>query len=185
MDGIDGNKIRLLRKKLGISAEELANMIGFTPSYISQVERNKIEPSLSGLKKICNGLNVSIYEFFDDSEEKYYVINRANRKVVVSKDKPNINLITPTNEIENVEPKFCVYELKLKPNEADSNVPYMLNCHKTIIVKSGVLSINLKSKNIVLEEGDSIFLTNNTSHMCYNPTWQETEVICVTSNLSI
>ncbi|MFA9424259.1 MAG: helix-turn-helix domain-containing protein, partial [Sedimentibacter sp.] len=42
---MDGNKVRKLRKFNGMTIDDLSEKSGFTSSYISQVERNLIEPS--------------------------------------------------------------------------------------------------------------------------------------------
>ena len=47
-----GDKIRALRKKIGMTQKELAEQVGLTPSFISQLEKNLISPSLDSLLKL-------------------------------------------------------------------------------------------------------------------------------------
>ena len=59
-------RVRLLRVKLGISQEELAERAGLHRTYIGMVERMERNPSLICIHKIAQGLNISIKELFED-----------------------------------------------------------------------------------------------------------------------
>ena len=48
--------------------KELAREAGMSISYISQVERGEIDPSLSSLRKIASVLQVPLYLLLDDIE---------------------------------------------------------------------------------------------------------------------
>ena len=49
-------KIREYRKQQNLTMKELAQEAGMSISYISQVERGEIDPSLSSLRKIASVL---------------------------------------------------------------------------------------------------------------------------------
>jgi transcriptional regulator with XRE-family HTH domain len=59
----NGEKIRALRKKAGIKGVELAEMLGVTRSYISQIENGLSSASDDLLNKVKEMLNIS-----DDAE---------------------------------------------------------------------------------------------------------------------
>jgi len=63
-----GGKIRVMRKKQGISQKELAEKIGVTPSNISQVEKNLIYPSIPALFRLAESLTVDVGYFFEGLE---------------------------------------------------------------------------------------------------------------------
>jgi transcriptional regulator with XRE-family HTH domain len=63
-----GDKIRTLRKKLGMTQKELAEQVGLTPSFISQLEKNLISPSLDSLLKLSEKLNTQPVYFLTDGE---------------------------------------------------------------------------------------------------------------------
>ena len=56
-------KVKFFRNKLNISQEELAHRCGFDRTYISLLERKKRNPSFLNLKKLCQGLEVSLSTF--------------------------------------------------------------------------------------------------------------------------
>ncbi|MFI3300896.1 MAG: helix-turn-helix transcriptional regulator [Candidatus Gastranaerophilales bacterium] len=60
-----GLKIRLIRKKKGLSQEELAEICESATAYIGTIERGIQNPSLLLLKKIADALDINICEIFD------------------------------------------------------------------------------------------------------------------------
>jgi len=55
-----GNKVRLYRRKKGLSQKALAELIEVSPSLICKIEKNKAYPSLITLTKIAKVLGVDI-----------------------------------------------------------------------------------------------------------------------------
>jgi len=60
-----GSNIRLRRKKLKLSQESLADG-NWTRSYVSQIERGRIQPSLETLAKIAHKLDTTVAELVGD-----------------------------------------------------------------------------------------------------------------------
>jgi transcriptional regulator with XRE-family HTH domain len=63
-----GNRIKFYRKVKGYTLKELAEIIGVTYPYISDMENNKKSPSMETLQKLSNALETPVYAFFTDSE---------------------------------------------------------------------------------------------------------------------
>jgi transcriptional regulator with XRE-family HTH domain len=51
-----GDVIRTLRGASGLSQQELARQLEITPSYLSLIERNRREPTITVLRRIADGL---------------------------------------------------------------------------------------------------------------------------------
>lgn len=59
-----GNRIRELRTNIGLSQEKFALKIGMDRTYFASVEAGKRNIALNNLKKIADGLEVSLSELF-------------------------------------------------------------------------------------------------------------------------
>lgn len=59
-----GERVRAIRKKLGLSQEELAEKANLHYTYIGGVERGERNLSLDSIEKIANALDVEISELF-------------------------------------------------------------------------------------------------------------------------
>lgn len=61
-----GSQLKAIRLKTGMSLRELARQIDVSPSFISQIENGKSQPSVSTLYALAKLLNVSVDELFED-----------------------------------------------------------------------------------------------------------------------
>ena len=59
-----GARLKVIRKKRGLSQRELAKRAGVTNSTISLIEQNRVSPSVSSLKKVLDGVPMSLQTFF-------------------------------------------------------------------------------------------------------------------------
>lgn len=59
-----GKRLREIRKNLGYTQEQFAEIAGIEPQSISKIESGKNFPLLSNLEKIANKLDINLSEFF-------------------------------------------------------------------------------------------------------------------------
>ncbi|MEJ1096547.1 MULTISPECIES: cupin domain-containing protein [unclassified Pseudoxanthomonas] len=59
-----GARLQWVRKSKDLSQRELAKRVGVTNSTISLIEQNKVSPSVSSLKKVLDGIPISLADFF-------------------------------------------------------------------------------------------------------------------------
>jgi transcriptional regulator with XRE-family HTH domain len=62
--------IRMRRLEADLSQERLSEMCDMDQTYLSQIERNRRQPSLKILRKIAAALNVKMSEIFLDAETR-------------------------------------------------------------------------------------------------------------------
>ncbi|WP_031516592.1 helix-turn-helix domain-containing protein [Desulfofalx alkaliphila] len=53
-----GEKIRIIRNEKDMSLQELADKVGISLSYLSEIERGTVYPALNTLKRVAEGLGV-------------------------------------------------------------------------------------------------------------------------------
>ena len=63
-----GKKLKDLRKSKGLTLKELANKTNLSISFISDIEHNRSNPSISTLKILCNALDVPITYLLEDDK---------------------------------------------------------------------------------------------------------------------
>ena len=69
-----GHRLRAERERLGIGLRELARRVGVSPSLVSQIELDRVNPSVSTLYAIVTELGMKMSDVFSDS--------RADERVV-------------------------------------------------------------------------------------------------------
>lgn len=61
-----GLRIKQLRANAGLTQDQLAYAIDLSRSYLAEVETGKRNISIVNLERICDGLQVSLADFFAD-----------------------------------------------------------------------------------------------------------------------
>ena len=128
--GIDlGRRIKELRVKKGFSQTDLAQLVGVTPSTISQIESNAIFPSLPGLLKMAEILSVEVSSFFQgQTSRRKRIIFPAGEALEVklgdlSEGKLRATLLIPVDLETKVEP----YLIEIPPGQT---IPSHFFIHK-------------------------------------------------------
>lgn len=62
-------RLAKLRTQKGVSARDMSLSMGQNPGYINNIETGKSMPSLSGFFYICDYLDITSRDFFDDGNE--------------------------------------------------------------------------------------------------------------------
>jgi len=63
-----GPRLRLGRERTGMSLRELARRVGVSASLVSQIERDRVKPSVGTLYSVANELGLLLDDLFRDSE---------------------------------------------------------------------------------------------------------------------
>ena len=95
-----GKRLQETRMQNKISQKEMAEKLDISISYISQLEKGKVNTEFENFVKICDFLNVSIYE----------VLNEKNENIIRYMDKELYELIIKCS-IE--KQKFIYHMVKL------------------------------------------------------------------------
>lgn len=155
-----GEKIRSLRKGLGMSLSEMAEKIQKTSSYLSQVERGLAEPSITSLRKIAKILEKPMFYLLLEEEEENLIVRKKKRKVLqLPQSNVTYELLTP-----DLNKKMELIEFYLKPGAATCDEPLTHIGEECTIVIKGIMEIQIGEKIFILEEGDSIYYPGEVPH---------------------
>jgi transcriptional regulator with XRE-family HTH domain/KaiC/GvpD/RAD55 family RecA-like ATPase len=156
-----GSKIRFLRLKQGLSQKELAKEVGVTASFISQLERNIISPSIDSLVQLGQKLGVEPFYFFlsQIGEPSDRIIQRKNQRKDaalpnVKTDMVKCQSLSVSTNNRRMEPLFVTIEV-------NANVQNHLFTHKGdefVFILKGELEVEIGKKKYILREGDAIYL---------------------------
>ncbi len=65
-----GAHIKYLREQRNLKKNTLANLAGVSPTYIDKLENGERCPTVEYLGYICDGLGITLAEFFRDTDEQ-------------------------------------------------------------------------------------------------------------------
>lgn len=160
------NKIKVTRKKKGITIADLANHAHVSKGLVSQIENNRTIPSLPVLMKIIMALNVNINHFFsglDHDPIGEIIIKKKSDYIPFEKEKADgfayKRILTRNIEHEPVD----IVLLELKKGAQRKNLVYTDAYEYKYLIKGNV-EYTIGGKKHVLREGDSIFFDGRLGH---------------------
>ena len=173
-----GTNIREYRKKQNLTIKELAERTGLSIGYISQVEREEAEPSLSSLRKIAREFDVPLYVLMDDHKNDHNLTIRREERLSVRIKKSSVEyeFLTPLPS-QNFSPKTLMIKATLEPRSRDSEIPIVHHSEETLRVLKGMLTVLVGDKPIVLNQGDTTIIEEDLPHTCINETEDYVEVL--------
>lgn len=165
-----GEQVRKIRKKRDITLKELAEKTGLSIGYISQIERNLTDPSLSTLRKLSAALDVPTYLFMG-GENNTGLTTRKEDVIILSQPHSSIryHLLTPMPTGEFV-PQSLVIRFALEPHSQDGDLPVIHPSEEIILLEQGELDVVIESETIHLRAGDTTVIRANLPHTVINPT---------------
>ena len=163
------------RKRKNLTIKELANLIGSTPSLLSQIEKGSANPSINTLKQISTALEIPLFKFFvNDDVTEELVVRKDNRKKIIfaEDDSFTYELLTPNSQ-GDIE--FML--MKIPAGESSSKELFSHKGEEVAYVTKGSVKLCLTSGVIELNCGDSVKILPFSKHKWKNETNKECEVI--------
>lgn len=175
-----GAQVRDLRRARGMTIQALADAIGRSVGYVSQIERDISAVSIPTLKGIADALGVQINWFFQGSA----ALPAAERDVVVRAGNRRRLDFTGTGVVEELlSPNLSgAFELVLgtfAPGATTGATPYARTGEEAGIVLKGSLEVWLGDRHFIVEEGDAFTFSLTEPHRSRNSGATEAVVLWV------
>ena len=161
-----GSRVKELRKESGLTQKRLAEATGLSPGLLSRIENGLAMPSIPTLQSISNTLKTEIGYFFQDQEEKGYIItNPGDRRVVASKSGPHervayeLELLAEGMKNPFMEPAIVTYVGK----ESDVH-PRTHDGQEFMYVLEGKMKLTLGAKEFILKKGNAAYWNGSIPH---------------------
>ncbi|MEJ2059981.1 MAG: cupin domain-containing protein [Gammaproteobacteria bacterium] len=169
-----GARLRALREMYGLSQRELAKRAGVTNGMISQIEQDRVSPSIGSLKKILDGLSLSMADFFTQDFG-------AAEQVFFSKDDlPDLGsgpiaffLVAANRKERAMSMMHEVYA----PGADTGEEMLQHNGEEAGVVVRGEIEVTVGGESRVLGPGDSYYFESRIPHRFRNPGDVEAEII--------
>ncbi|WP_417564103.1 helix-turn-helix domain-containing protein [Microbacterium sp.] len=195
MDGL-GARLKDARQRAAMSMRELGRQANVSPSFISQIENGRSQPSVATLYAFARILNVSIDELFDQHEDE-----TVDRTLVDGSWGPNgsmnptnawhpsefanrISVVHPSHRSRLTMAEGVVWErLAATPEHAVNFMKILyapgststaggeLQSHEGYeygYVIRGTLEVTVGSETFVLNEGESLGFDSSIPHVLRN-----------------
>jgi transcriptional regulator with XRE-family HTH domain len=182
--GAAGARLRARREQAGLSLRQFARSVGVSPSFLSQVENGKTQPSVATLYAICHALDLSLDRLFAAEEEPQPAparpaagaspetrehrhpapapVGRPGKRAVLVLDSG----VSWERLAAPLEPGLDFILVRYEPGGCSTPDGRLMRHMGTEYgyVLSGVLAVTLAFETYYLEPGDSISFDSSTPH---------------------
>ncbi len=169
-----GERLKTIRKIHNISQRELARRAGVTNSTISLIEQNRVSPSVDSLKKVLEGLPMSLIDFFTmDMKPKQAAFFTRDELVELSDTGSSLLLVGATRK----DRKLRVLHETYPPGGGSGDA--MLSCEgeEAGVVTKGSVEITVGNEVRVLKEGEAYYIDSVIPHCFRNISDEDCQIV--------
>lgn len=170
-----GAELRRRRKELGLTLRDVASEADLTSGFLSQVENDRVSPSLKSLARIAEVLRTPLFHLLSTAESDP-VVRADNRPVVPFADtNVEVELMTPFRDWQ-----LLPFHRTFSPGEVLNAVRLERAREEWILIRSGVIEITLRpNEHYVLNVGDTIHFESSRLLQIENNSDQPADYLCI------
>jgi transcriptional regulator with XRE-family HTH domain len=154
-----GQKIGRLRQERGLTLQEVSDGSGLTPSFLSRLERDKVNISVANLRKLALFFNVQMTHFFEGED------NQPAGQVLRTDDRVKLSLDDAPVQVYSLLPANGEIEARLiEANPGSSQQGFSGRGSQMVYLMQGNLHYNLGDEEYLLAAGDTLFYHDDLAH---------------------
>jgi transcriptional regulator with XRE-family HTH domain len=165
-----GAKLRIFRKKKGLSIRVLADRAGLSPNTISLIENNSASPTVTTLHTIANVLDIPLSAFFieNESDEDVRLVHASDREIT---DISGVKVSVLPDDV--LDRRVHILHFVVEPGKDSGLDPMTHPGEELVICLQGELEYRVKDQIYNLKEQDSLAFDASYPHAFANRSRQE------------
>jgi transcriptional regulator with XRE-family HTH domain len=169
-----GARLRSIRQLHGLSQRELARRAGVTNGLVSLVEMNRVSPSVSSLKKLLDGIPMSLADFFTgDSSPQVPLFYGEEDLIEIGNDAVSLRLVAAQRSGR----QLTVLHERYAPGAATGEEMLTHQGEEAGVVIRGRIEVTVGGTTRVLGPGEAYYFASNLPHRFHNPGREPCELI--------
>ena len=162
-----GQKIRNLRRRLGLSIETLARRSDLSTAAIQKIETNHMVPTIVSLMKVSRALGEKVSFFVDEGNgnDQIVLVKKSGRKGFYSEES-KMSQEYITGQLEKRVLEGGIFNIKTGGQSGRE-----MNSHpgeEIIFCLKGKIEVFTPAKNYVLSTGDTLHFKSDIPHRWRN-----------------
>lgn len=177
-----GEILKRVREQHGLSLRTLAAKVGFSASFLSQVENGQVSPSLASLGRIAAEVGLTLADLFEASQAPSASVVRSHERqgFTSSWSKARVESLTAaTGERKPLE----AIVVALSPQGASGKHVVAQAVDQFAYVLEGPVTLFLDERRLDLAGGDAVTIPRKTPHRWENEGTADAQVLLVSVRL--
>ncbi|HEY3082474.1 MAG TPA: XRE family transcriptional regulator [Chloroflexota bacterium] len=158
-----GFRVRAARRRERLSLRELAARTGLSISFLSQLERDKVAPSIASLKRVADALDTQVAGLLAEPSAPDAVVYRRGARPTWQLARARYELLAP-GEGRAMQPQLTTFE----PGGSNGDHPVTHAGEELVFVLAGRAELGLGDDVTALEEGDAAYFEATVPHSLRN-----------------
>lgn len=162
-----GGKLRALRTARRLTLEQLSAMAGVSKAMLSQIEQDKVNPTVAVMLKIAAALEISISDLIDSPHRGHVIriIPASDKRYTFLADPDcTIRTLSPMNMEKNIE----FYRVTLEHGAELSSESHFPGTEEFVYVNRGRVRLVTEEEATTIGRGDSIHYRADVPHRLVN-----------------
>ncbi len=162
-----GQRLRELRRGRRLTLMDVARKAGCSAGYLSEIERDRVSPTIASLKRVTEALGVPLTYFFSDhpSADPYLVRRRARAILSGPGLGARRELLKTRDNPSSLEPLLVTFEAGAESGRE----PHSHVGDEFLLLVRGCLEVTVDSRLYRLRPGDSLTFPSSFPHRWRNP----------------
>lgn len=165
INAVVSTNLKRLREERRLSLDAVARLSGVSKSMLGQIERGEVNPTISTVWKIANGLKMSFTELMTRPETDFEVIDRKSIQPLTACDGKYRNF--PLFPFDSVR-RFEVYYIELDEGADLKADPHPEGTQEFVTVFGSALSITVDEHRLDVPDGCSARFRSDRPHVYKN-----------------
>lgn len=173
-----GARLRRLREMHGLSQRELAKRAGVSNAMVSLIEQNRSSPSVGSLKKVLDGIPISLADFFAlDERPREQVFFAAHELVEIAGGRLSFRQV---GRDLGGRPLQILHE-RYAPGADTGQTLLRHAAEEGGVVVRGRVEVTVGDQRRVLGPGDAYYFDSRLPHRFRNVGDEEAEIVSACS----
>ena len=156
-----GRNVLKFRKQRDMSLDELAQRSSVSKAMLSQVEQEKVNPTVAVVWKIAHGLGVTIHELLGTEETRRRVeVTRKENATILREESCEVQILSPIEMAEDLE----FYIVRFQPGGSLVSSPHFPRTEEFTTCLTGALEITSGEGTVLLNPGDMAHYAADIQH---------------------
>lgn len=169
-----GGRLKAIRRRLDLSQRQLARQSGVANATISQVEAGKLNPTVSMLKKILDGVPMGLGEFFaDELQPQDRLFFRADELAEIADGGVSYRQVGTNLATKSIQLLKECYQ----PGAGTGKHSITHEGEECGIILKGRLRVTVGDDIATLTVGDAYYFKSSQPHTFENPGSEPCELI--------
>lgn len=171
-----GRNIQRIRKEQGLTLDVLSEKSGVSKAMLSQIESEKVNPTVATVWKIAQGLQVEINGLLEggDGPARRFHVMREDQITTLETDESGLHMkvLSPISMVEDLE----MYLLTFEPGGLLRSAPHFPRTEEYLTVFSGSVRVTAGDNVSEVHAGDFVSYHCDIEHTIENTSGDEAQI---------